>query len=83
MKLLAIIMGAILFAGTAGAETMPASKAEAIGAQEETWAAALLAADLETVATLMHRDFRLVRSYGNAPPISQIAKGPYRAKMDE
>lgn len=42
-------------------------------AQEKIWAAALVADDLDTVATLMHRDFRLMRTYGDAPPISKEA----------
>ncbi len=46
---------------------------EAILAQEEAWANALVAADLDTVASIMHRDFRLVRTYGDAPPISKEA----------
>lgn len=45
--------------------------ADEILAQEKAWAAALVADDLDTVASIMHRDFRLVRVYGNAPPISK------------
>jgi len=40
-------------------------------AQENAWAAALVANDMSTVASLMHRDFRLIRAYGDAPPISK------------
>ena len=44
---------------------------EEILAQENAWAAALVANDMSTVASLMHRDFRLIRAYGDAPPISK------------
>lgn len=44
---------------------------EEILAQENAWAAALVANDMGTVDSLMHRDFRLIRAYGDAPPISK------------
>lgn len=44
---------------------------EDIIAQEKKWAEALVANDMNTVASIMHRDFRLIRAYGNAPPISK------------
>ena len=44
---------------------------EAILAQETAWAAALLANDLDTVASIMHRDFRLIRAYSDEQPISK------------
>jgi hypothetical protein len=40
-------------------------------AQEKAWAEALVANDMNTVATIMHRDFRLIRAYRDAPPISK------------
>jgi len=40
-------------------------------AQEKAWADALVANDMNTVASIMHRDFRLIRAYGDAPPISK------------
>lgn len=45
--------------------------AEEILAQENAWASALVANDLNTVESMMHRDFRLNRAYGDAPPISK------------
>ncbi len=40
-------------------------------AQEKKWAEALVANDMNTVGSIMHRDFRLIRAYGDAPPISK------------
>ncbi|WP_149277714.1 nuclear transport factor 2 family protein [Pareuzebyella sediminis] len=40
-------------------------------AQETAWASALVADDLNFVASIMHNDFRLIRAYGDAPPISK------------
>ena len=40
-------------------------------AQETAWASALVADDLNFVASIMHDDFRLIRAYGDAPPISK------------
>jgi len=40
-------------------------------AQENAWASALVAGDLKFVASIMHDDFRLIRAYGDAPPISK------------
>ena len=40
-------------------------------AQENAWASALVANDLKFVASIMHDDFRLIRAYGDAPPISK------------
>jgi ketosteroid isomerase-like protein len=42
-----------------------------IQAQEKAWAAALVSDDLNFVASIMHNDFRLIRAYGDAPPISK------------
>ena len=47
--------------------------ADAIRAQEETWAASLVKGDLVAVDALMHRDFRLVRAYSEEPAISKTA----------
>ncbi|MEO0461832.1 MAG: nuclear transport factor 2 family protein [Pseudomonadota bacterium] len=44
-----------------------------IMALEEQWADALKANDMTTVASLMHKDFRLVRVYGEAPPLTKDA----------
>jgi|GEM_PF-1579413 len=44
---------------------------EEILAQEKTWAEALVANEMNIVAPIMHRDFRLIRAYGDAPPISK------------
>ena len=40
-------------------------------AQENAWASALIAGNLDFVASIMHHDFRLIRAYGDAPPISK------------
>lgn len=42
---------------------------EDIMSQEKKWAEALVAEDLNFVASIMHDNFRLIRAYGNAPPI--------------
>ena len=68
-NLIAVFVSLFLFNAAAAGEE--ASSKNAILAQEKAWAAALLAGDLDTVAALMHRDFRLVRAYGDAPPISK------------
>ncbi|MEM1340419.1 MAG: nuclear transport factor 2 family protein [Bacteroidota bacterium] len=39
--------------------------------QEKAWAEALVAGDMKTVSAIMHRDFRLKRVYGDAPPITK------------
>ncbi len=39
--------------------------------QEKAWATALVANDLNFVDSIMHDDFRLIRAYGTAPPISK------------
>jgi ketosteroid isomerase-like protein len=66
--LLGLAAFTVMGSAHAGDMTEPA---KAITAQEEAWAAALLADDLATVDALMHRDFRLVRTYGDAPPITK------------
>lgn len=45
--------------------------ADEVLAQERKWAAALVANDMKTVNSIMHRDFRLKRVYGDALPISK------------
>lgn len=69
--LVAMILG-LTIAKTACADQSVAPY-EAILAQEEAWAAALVADDLDKVASIMHRDFRLVRTYSDAPPINKEA----------
>jgi ketosteroid isomerase-like protein len=44
---------------------------EEILSLENAWASALVADDLNFVASIMHNDFRLIRAYGDAPPISK------------
>ena len=70
MKKICFVIGASLFAGSAIAGEKSEIK-DAIVAQEKTWAASLLAEDLDTVANLMHRDFRLIRAYSDQPPITK------------
>ena len=70
MKKIWLVVIATLFAGSAFAGEKSEIK-DAILAQEKSWAASLLANDLETVANLMHRDFRLVRAYSDEPPITK------------
>ncbi len=70
MKIIFAVIVFVFFVGIAEAKDNVASK-EAIFAQEKAWAAALLLGDLDTVASIMHRDFRLVRAYGDARPISK------------
>jgi len=56
------------------ASKVPIQKSESyeeLLAQENAWAEALVANDMNTVGSLMHRDFRLIRAYGDAPPISK------------
>lgn len=72
MKTWIILAIAILSCGIASAEQHSATY-EAILAKEEAWASALLANELSTVGSIMHRDFRLVRAYSDAPPISKEA----------
>ena len=72
MKIFLAVTLAFVSSGVACADHFDASH-EAILAQEEAWAAALVVEDLDTVASIMHRDFRLVRTYGDAPPISKEA----------
>ena len=38
---------------------------------EQRWVNALIAVDLDAVDNLMHRDFRLIRTYSDGPPISK------------
>ena len=46
--------------------------AEEILGQEKAWASALVDDDPNNfVASIMHRDFRLIRAYGTTPPISK------------
>ncbi|EAZ81065.1 nuclear transport factor 2 family protein [Algoriphagus machipongonensis] len=40
-------------------------------AQETAWASALVADDISFVESIMHDDFRLIRTYGDVPPISK------------
>ncbi|NNL88980.1 MAG: nuclear transport factor 2 family protein [Marinicaulis sp.] len=61
---------ALMFASSAAAGDVAAPK-DAIISQEKAWAQALLDGDLNAVADLMHRDFRLVRAYSDAPPFSK------------
>jgi len=70
MKIYLAAIAAVLFLGTACAKEAATSQ-DKILAQEKAWATALLADDLDTVAAMMHRDFRLVRAYGDALPISK------------
>lgn len=72
MKQLIIAAAWLVAAGTAFAEDK-LSPAGAVLAQEKAWAAALVEADLDTVADLMHPDFRLIRTYSDALPISKEA----------
>lgn len=41
--------------------------------QETAWAQALVAGNMNAVDTLMHSDFRLIRTYSDAPPIDKAA----------
>jgi len=53
-------------------DTQPKNKVEEeILSLENAWASALVADDLDFVASIMHNDFRLIRAYGDAPPISK------------
>lgn len=70
MKLLSVFVMALCCAGSTLANRELAVE-EAIAAQEKAWAMALLAGDLDTVSSIMHRDFRLIRAYGDEPPISK------------
>ncbi len=72
MKTRVVAAIAILSCGIASAEQHSATH-EAILAQEKAWASALVASDLPEVDSIMHRDFRLVRAYSDAPPISKEA----------
>lgn len=72
MKLLLIKTIALCCLATAGAND-ESSVEVLVSAQEHTWAAALIAGDLDTVDSIMHRDFRLVRTYADALPISKEA----------
>lgn len=68
------LSAAVVICSCSGAnqQTQPRPQnAAEILAQEEAWAAALVDSDLDTVASMMHRDFRLVRTYGDTPPISK------------
>lgn len=72
MKFLLINAIALCCLATVGASA-ESSVEVSISAQENAWAAALIAGDLDTVDSLMHRDFRLVRTYSDALPISKEA----------
>ena len=54
--------------------------------QEKAWASALLANDMNTLDSIMHRDFRLKRVYGDAFPIGKemylSMSGVSASKMD-
>lgn len=52
-------------------DTMKRKFTDEILAQETSWALALAAHDLKFVTSIMHDDFRLIRAYGEAPPISK------------
>jgi hypothetical protein len=52
-------LGAMVSMGAAAEQRSP----EAVVAQEQAWADALLKADMATVADLMHPHFRLVRTF--------------------
>lgn len=71
-RLIATAMALALMTGVSFADDSQ-SAADAVMAQEKAWASALLAKDLDTVSELMHPDFRLVRTYSDAPPISKEA----------
>ncbi len=70
MKLFLTIVLTLCCVASAEAEG-DATVDESILAQENAWAAALLAGDLDAVSSIMHRDFRLVRTYSDAHPISK------------
>nr|WP_197501300.1 nuclear transport factor 2 family protein [Hyphomonas sp. Mor2] len=70
MKAISTVLVATLLLGSACAQDEVTTESQIL-AQEEAWAAALLANDLDSVDAMMHRDFRLVRAYGTAPPISK------------
>lgn len=71
MKSISALVLTMCFAGGTSASSEFAALEESIVAQEQAWAAALVGGDLEAVSAIMHRDFRLVRAYGDAPPISR------------
>ncbi|MCP9200482.1 nuclear transport factor 2 family protein [Gramella sp. GC03-9] len=52
-------------------DLLTARTSEEILALEKDWAAALVANDLSKVEDLMHKDFRLIRVYGDTPPITR------------
>ncbi|MEO1136991.1 MAG: nuclear transport factor 2 family protein [Pseudomonadota bacterium] len=64
---------ALIFTVSTGLANDSLSAADAVMAQEKAWARALLADDLDTVSELMHPDFRLIRTYSDAPPINKEA----------
>ncbi|WOI54212.1 nuclear transport factor 2 family protein [Parvularcula sp. LCG005] len=70
MKIQVIAMMCLALVGTAKAQDV-GSLAEQITDMENRWGAALLANDLDAVDALMHTNFRLVRVYGEQPPISK------------
>lgn len=70
----ALVLALLLLARPGHADHHATDPAEAVMAREAAWAEALEAprgTDLEAIAEIMHRDFRLVRTYGDAPPISK------------
>ena len=70
MKLILAIAVALCCVASADAKGETTVE-ESIQAQEKAWAAALVAGDLDAVSSILHRDFRLVRTYGDTPPISK------------
>lgn len=70
MKWILAIAVALCCAASAEAEGEAAVE-ETILAQENAWAAALVAGDLDAVSSIMHRDFRLVRTSNDAQPINK------------
>lgn len=64
------IAATLILASCATTETV-AVETDPIMAQEQAWADALVANDMAAVDALMHRDFRLVRAYGEDAPIDK------------
>ncbi len=72
MKTFLIIAAATVSLGCAHAMAGDAA-ADAVMAQEEAWAEALLDNDMAAVDALMHPDFRLIRAYSDQPPIDKAS----------
>ena len=70
MKSILAIAAALCCVASADALS-EATVEESILAQENAWAAALVAGDLDAVSSILHRDFRLVRTYSDAQPVSK------------